>query len=278
MALTVWSEQGEAKWRDCTQASVLMTLVYGGAKIPNVNTSAERERFEDAEGLPESQQEQGLVGYFLCDVASEKLYGVRAHAAAETELPALLATPGIAIALTGNGAGLPGVSGYPGGFQGNHSVCFVPIGAGKVNVYDPLAPMWYDPVTAQVSTILAWHQRLTYGQDIRYTRLDEFKEASVIDPKKATILGYADVAAGATAYKQATVGAAYYNPNPHPAAPNVPVYGQETRSDGAHGFWVGLQEGIAFVGADKVTLRPAGDTKHTVSLVVDGVAVSSTEV
>jgi len=182
MTLTVWSEQGEAKWRDCTQASYLMCLVYGGAKIPNVNTVSERERFEDSEGLPESQQEQGLVGYGRCDIASQKLYGVTAHAATEAELPGLLTTPGVAIALTGNGAGLPGVRDYPSGFTGNHSVTFVPIGGGKLNVYDPLAPMWYDPVTTTVAPILAWHRRLTYGQDVRYVRKDEFTEEPMTKP------------------------------------------------------------------------------------------------
>lgn len=173
-AIRVWSEQGEAKWRDCMQAAYLMVQMYGGATIPNPYTVSERERFENNEGLPESEQEQGLFDYGRCDVASRKLYGVVAHGASEGELAALLAIPGVGLALTGRGAGLPGVPAYPSGYQNNHSVTVLPLGNGKVAVYDPLNSMNAGPGIATVSAILAWHRNLTYPRDIRYTREDEF--------------------------------------------------------------------------------------------------------
>lgn len=186
MTLTVWSEQGEAKWRDCLHASDLMLMVFGGVLASlfklGINTSAERERFEDAEGLPESQQEQGLVGYSLIDVASRKLYGVVAHDATEAELPGLLATVGVAIALTGNGPGLSPTPLYPSGFQGNHSVTVVPLGNGQVCLLDPLQRSGTTFSPFPVATILAWHRRLTYGQDIRYVRENEFKPVPVPTP------------------------------------------------------------------------------------------------
>ena len=193
MKVTVWSEQGEAKWRDCMQAAVLMLMVFGGVLAAKfrlgINTSAERERFEDAEGLSEADQEQGLVGYGRTDIASRALYGVVAHDAAEADLPGLLATPGLAIALTGNGAGLPPTPKYPSGFQGNHSITVLTSGGPTVGVLDPLQKSGTAAVPVAASTILAWHRRLTYGQDIRYVREDEFKEALMLKFRLAGGLG-----------------------------------------------------------------------------------------
>jgi len=90
---------------------LITILIFGGldhAKFRlGIYTGAEGERFEDAEGLPESStstsaeaaQERGLYSYHLADVASRTLFGVAAHDATEAELPGLMATVGVAIAL-----------------------------------------------------------------------------------------------------------------------------------------------------------------------------------
>lgn len=186
MTLTVWSEQGEAKWRDCMHASILMLMVFGGvlpAKFKlGINSSAERERFEDSEGLPESQQEQGLVGYSYTDLASWALYDATAHDATEAELPGLLATVGVAIALTGNGPGLPPTPQYPSGFQGNHSITVVPLGGGMVTLLDPLQRSGTTFSPFPVATVLVWHRHLVYGQDIRYVREGELANVTATPP------------------------------------------------------------------------------------------------
>jgi hypothetical protein len=174
-SLSSWPEYPEPNadgWKDCTQASYLDLLVAGGLPeekfLRGIRTTTERERFEDAEGLPESQQEQGLWGYSRCDRASRALYGVTARDATEAQLPVLLAYVGAAIALTGQGAGLPSR------VTVRHSVTFVPIGNGLVRVLDPA----YRYIrTARVATILVWHARLPI--DIRYVYRDEFKESEM---------------------------------------------------------------------------------------------------
>jgi hypothetical protein len=88
-----------------------------------------------------------------------------------------------------------------------------------------------------------------------------FAEADVVDP--TVILGRADVAA-TTAYMEAD-STTHVGPNPHPAATDVPVYANYLRRDGVKGFYVGLPEGVAWVGADHVTLRPVvADLLYTI--------------
>jgi hypothetical protein len=175
LAQIAWPEYPEphtphGEYRDCTQATDLTLIRAAGLAVDlfvaGVNTAAERERFEDAEGLPESQQEQGLVGYGLCDVASLALYGVATHDATEGQLPGLLAEVGLVVGLPGQGAGLPS------GITVRHSVAFVPIGGGQVRVLDP-ARNWIGTMT--VDAVIAWHNRLP--TDIRYVRRDEFAPA-----------------------------------------------------------------------------------------------------
>jgi hypothetical protein len=169
LAQGVWLEFPEPNapgFRDCMQSSYLDLLVSGG--VPpwlfklGVRSVAERERFEDAEGLPESQQEQGLVGYHYCDVAAKRLYGVTAFDLAEESLAGALTQSGLRIALTGMGAGLPSK------VTVRHSVSVIPID-GQVRVYDP---DWKYIRSTSVANILAWHRRLP--QDIRYVYRDEF--------------------------------------------------------------------------------------------------------
>ena len=189
--LKVWSERNEPNavgWKDCTQTSYLMLLVYGGVGQERFAlgeyTVAERERFEDNEGLPESQQEQGLHGYHYCDVASNKLYGVVARAGNEHGLIQLLSTPGVAVALTGQGFGLPSGTRVP------HSVTVVPTGTGLL-VFDPVAPMGSNGVPTSLSNILNWHANLP--TDIRYVEANEFggnmipvSGTAVLNPPGAT--------------------------------------------------------------------------------------------
>jgi hypothetical protein len=173
----VFSERGEPKWRDCTQSAAIMVCKHGGIDMPY--TSAFRELFEDSEGLPEpdadgieeplTEQEAGLIGFWRCDIAARKLWGVAPHDAGESELPGLLRETRIAVALTGSGPGLPS------GFAGNHAVTFKARADGQLDVFDPLAAMGALPTWASLSTILNWHARLP--TDIRWTREDEFKTA-----------------------------------------------------------------------------------------------------
>lgn len=166
-AIKTWSEQGgESLWRDCPHASYLMALLYGGATIPNAYTWQERERFENAEGLPESQQEQGLILLDILDTAALKLYGVRARDLPESDLSAALFTPGIALALSGQGTGLPR------GYIKPHMVCVIPDPNGGLWVYNPLNAMGAGPDHATVAAILAWHRALP--NDIRVVREGEF--------------------------------------------------------------------------------------------------------
>lgn len=175
----VWSERNDpyapnGAWRDCTQASYLMCLMYGEAGIPNAFTIGERERFEDAEGLPEynagstpgQTQETGLFGYGRCDRASRVLYGVELDDLPESGVWAALNGTGHAIALTGQSAGLPS------GYTGSHSVCVVPRGDGTCWVYDPLAPMGSGPTVATAANISRWHAGNPY--DARIVRDAQF--------------------------------------------------------------------------------------------------------
>lgn len=177
-ALRTWSEQNDPfspnhSWRDCSQCTYLMLLLFGGVTIPNRYTVSERERFEDNEGLPEynptarpgTVQETGLLDYSPADTAALKLYGAQAVKGSETDLPAQLNSTDVALGLSGIGVGLPS------GYTGAHSVCFVPQGNGQVWVYDPMRLMGDGPETATAAAILAWHQRLP--NDIRLARVGE---------------------------------------------------------------------------------------------------------
>lgn len=184
----VWSERENpsapgGKLTDCVHCAVLMALTYAEAPIPNAFTVAERERFEDATGLPEfdpsdgvqpgQEQETGLLDFAPTDTASQALYGVQAHPPTEADLPNLLRSPKVAVALNGEGTGLPG------GFLGAHAVCVVtnPAG-GDLLVYDPLEPMGSGDVHASIEAIVNWHRGIAPYQDMRYTRDGEFAEPS----------------------------------------------------------------------------------------------------
>jgi len=180
----VWSEQVDPEAvaatgiagaeRDCSQASYLEGLLFGGLDIPNAYTVAERERFEAAEGLPPynagaapgTVEETGLLNYKPADVAAKALYGVTLHQGLEAELPANLRLLNLGLVLSGRGPGLPS------GYEGPHSVFFVPLGDSSVLVYDPLEAMGTSSSAMAAGAVLAWHRALP--NDIRIVHRAEF--------------------------------------------------------------------------------------------------------
>jgi hypothetical protein len=182
MPLLVWSERSEpntphGEWRDCSYSAYLDGLVYGGliAYPKGIYTVAQREAFEDASGLPESQQEQGTFGFGVCDHAARTLFGTELHKATRTDLPVLLGTPGIAVAVQGCGPGLPS------GYTGNHAVCVVPLGGGDGLMYDPLRPNKSLGVPCKTEPLIAWNARLSHAE-IRWIAKHELVEVTMGAP------------------------------------------------------------------------------------------------
>lgn len=285
-----WSEQTERWWRDCTQRSYLMLLIFGGldhAKfVLGIYTGAEGERFEDAEGLPETStstsaeaaEERGLYSYRLADVASRALFGVVAHDASEAELPVLLNTIGVAIALPGQGVGLPAPSSYPSGYFLGHSVTVVPIGNGQVVVMNPLDGMKFEGSLANVSDVLAWHRRLP--NDIRYVRRDEFSTEETMFTPTGTPIGIARVGS------DSNIRAICAGRNlVIPLGTDVPVYAEANINgfaiDGtttSAAYLVGKTDtGLVYLlKRNAATYTPiGGDVTHTVTLTDNGKTVAT---
>jgi hypothetical protein len=202
MPTQVWTEQRETGrspgWYDCMQASYLLTLVAAGLAVSKftagIYTPAERERFEDAEGLPEwtpgaapgTTEETGLFNYGRCDTAAIKLYGTAAHVPGPSALGDLIIRPDRCLALSGIGPGLPVVQT---GFVGAHSIAVVPVDGVTVSLYDPLAKQGDAPRPWPTHEVLSWHQALP-NRDYRWTQFDEFAPAKppVSGPKVHTVV------------------------------------------------------------------------------------------
>lgn len=166
--------------RDCSHGSYLGVVEDAGVSaFPlGVRTWQEREAFEDEEGLaeppstafaydPRRYEEQGTIGYGVCDLAAQRRYGVMLRTATNAALPGLLARSDVSVAIQGQGYGLPA------GRCGPHSIRVVPLGDGRVLVFDPRRPMNEAGAPCPASTIIAWHAALPEGQ-IRWAAFGEF--------------------------------------------------------------------------------------------------------
>lgn len=174
----VWSERVEpagGPLRDCAYSAGLTALVFGGfTAFPlGIWTVAEREALERSDDQPNE------TGASLTDVQTAvfRRYGLTVKVNAGG-LAGLLATPGLALVVTGSLGNLPTTSKLrtwqPGYVQG-HGITAITRGDGTVLWLDPLATNKYPGVTATTSDVLAFARG--FGGSITVRR-DQFAPAT----------------------------------------------------------------------------------------------------
>jgi hypothetical protein len=199
---TVWSERQEAPgvvglW-DCTYSANLMVLVYAGKRTYplGIYTPAEREALERSDDRPD---ETGAT-HRDSDLAIRRRYGVTMRMLADQSaagLRAALSTPGRAYAVAGWYGRLPThLRRWDPSFTKGHDVCCIPLGGGRVQWLDPLAPFGYAGEPVSVDTILAY---AFIPNDARWLAAGELEDP-MLDPARHKALAVADVAAGGDVY------------------------------------------------------------------------------
>jgi hypothetical protein len=168
--VVVWSEREDdspdRRLRDCTYASYLMALVYGGwTEFPRgIYTPEEREAFESSDSRPDE------TGSNLgnADEASRNRFGFELEPL-DVSLEMALREPGYAIVVQGENRNLP--LGHPlrrwqPTFADGHCVTVVTT-PGKIRWLDPLAAMKYPGEWVLASTVLQWAYGTAYARRIR---------------------------------------------------------------------------------------------------------------
>jgi hypothetical protein len=160
MRVVVWSERDEPRtdhrWHDCTYASYLMALVFGGkTTFPRgIYSAAEREYLESADSRPDE------TGANLgdADEAVRNRYGAQyVLTPPALGLHAALAQPGFLLVVQGRNSRLPTfLRRWDPTFAGDHAVAVVPIGNDQVRWLDPEAPWRYDGDVIATSVVEAW--------------------------------------------------------------------------------------------------------------------------
>jgi hypothetical protein len=291
---TVWSERNDvvAGEHDCAYSSILMCLVYGGKTTYPLGeyTAAEREALERSDDRPD---EQGASSDDI-DTAISRRYGLAAHTPAD--LDALLRVRGTAVSVGGLLSNLPAgntLRRYAPDYTGGHRVCVLPRGDGTVRWLDPLAPMNYGGDIAAISTVLLFSKGRT-SIDARYVNQDEYINAQAgtgggitldmglrLRVPSPAVAGTIDVKQGTPALR---VSDGVANPNGLDTdATNRDAYAADVVNDDgsthATGYVLnltrsGVTEGWFVNHADiplaAFTPNATGDTKHTVTVAVDG--------
>jgi hypothetical protein len=213
---TVWSERQEAPGvvglHDCTYSANLMVLVFAGKRSYPLGlySAAEREALERSDERPD---ETGAT-HRDTDLAIRRRYGVTMRMLADQSaggLRAALSTPGRAYAVAGMYGRLPSIlRRHDPGFTGAHDVCVIPLGNGRVQLLDPLAPFGYAGEPVAVDTILAY---AFIPNDARWLAAGELEDP-MLDPARHTPLLVADCAAGGTLYADPDRRAAHLGGRP----------------------------------------------------------------
>jgi hypothetical protein len=182
----VWSERvetvGVTGLHDCTQSSALMCLVYAGKTDYEygIYTPTERNALDASDDRPDNTGatlDGSLPGHGDLDAQLLNRYGVRMHRLpddTDATLRKFISTPGYAFLLQGTMGSFPAghkLRIWQPSFTGNHAVCVVTLGNGKVLWLDPLAPNRNAGTTATVHEAMtfAWTGS-TYS---RYLKQDE---------------------------------------------------------------------------------------------------------
>jgi hypothetical protein len=270
----VWSERDELNdptghLHDCAEASALMCLFYGGfTKFPlGLYTATEREALERSIPGP---YEQGASPVEM-DAAIKNRYGLTWHTpAAGSSKATLLETPGLAVSI----GGYISTPTYSGG----HRICFLTTPKLELN---PLAANKSGGVATTVAAMLTFAQGRDVT-DLRYVHEDQYLASTAggttIDMPGLTVTLPANPTAGSLAIPAGTDsirvsdGSHYKVPS---AATRAAYTAELTGAVSGPGYLVDLdgdelhfirkaESGIAF------TASATGDSKHTVTVAVDG--------
>jgi hypothetical protein len=197
----VWSEiEKTGSFTDCAYSSALMVLVAAGKRdfALGIYTIEERNELERADDRKDGQ---GVSSFKDTDVAVERLYRVKLRLVSDGRRPAMvraLSEGGRAYMIAGKNGNLkpdhPLRKPQP-SFEGNHAVCVIPRGDGKVRWLDPLARMESKAVITDVETVLKW---ANMPSDARFLDIDQLAEDVMPEPALTYRIGQGSFAANQT--------------------------------------------------------------------------------
>jgi len=171
----VWSERQEGSWYACTYAAYLTALVIAGHQRWPLGafTNAERWAFEASQTI----KPQGASGNFTaCDQAAANRYGPARVMRTVTDLRALLATPGLILAVAGLNARLVArLRHWQPAYADGHAAAIMTLGPAGLLWLDPMAPMGYAGEPISAAELLTWWN----GNPVRYLALRELTVTTI---------------------------------------------------------------------------------------------------
>ncbi len=193
----VWTERGEAKWKDCTYSSGLQALVYGGftAFPAGTYTMAEREALERSDDQPDE------TGASLDDLvtAVKRRYGLTLVKRTAGTLALTVTRDEEAIVLQGLMGNLPKghrLRRWDPDFEGGHAITVISMPGDRFVWLDPLATAKYPGDVVGRDEVITFAKSM--GQHI-VVKANEFKpcaDPAVLDAALARAIK-AEAEAGA---------------------------------------------------------------------------------
>lgn len=186
----VWSEREPGGWHDCVYSAALAMIAAAGFdSFPlGAFTDAEREAFERSQTIKEPEKGGNFPA---ADQAAANRYGVTLHAS--LDLAALLARPGLAIAVAGVNAHLPArLRRWDPSYVGGHAATVITQAPAGLLWLDPEAPMSYAGEPISTAELMAWWNKAA----VRFLALEELAMAAPGHKSKSAPIGSVVLGAG----------------------------------------------------------------------------------